>query len=203
MTYLYFIKAYPALYNWTTFPLTTLLEHIWDVCHVPLDEKSHPDPTAVELCSALERALNFMHTGNVSVIATSAMNPLWIGLSVIHDGHPCINPAIVPTFTSSVLVNASRWPRNKSGQVTSASKGSQIRTYGPGHFNVCYLSFHISWICLCALTHMPFKIKMTDKVESVRLCRSSQLKTQKHPKATSFSLPFLLLFIFNIADILL
>ena len=119
-----------------------MLERVWDNAHEALKHGYHPEPTTVELCSALEHALNFMHTGNVSVIATSAMNPLWIGLSVILDGHPCINPTIVPSLTSTRLVNDLQWPRNNKGQPTSASRGAQIRTYSQGHFNVsCFLLF--------------------------------------------------------------
>jgi hypothetical protein len=124
-------------------------------------EGRHPAPTMVELCSTLERALNFMHTGNVSVIATSAMNPLWIGLSLIHDGLPCINPTIVPTITSTVFVVPSQWPHNNKGQPTSASRGAQIRTYGEGHYNVCDLS---------SVVFSGQRIGNTDKVECIRLC---------------------------------
>ena len=129
------MQAFPSLYTWTTYPLVTLLEKVWDSGHAALESGKHPDPTIVELCSCLERALNFMHTGNVSVIATSAMNPLWIGLSLIHDGHPCLNPSIASSI-GAVCVHANQWPRNNKGQPTSASKGSQLRTYGQGHFNV-------------------------------------------------------------------
>ena len=130
-------KAYPALYNWTTFPLTSLIERVWTVGCEYSSSQRNVEPTTLEFCSCLERALNFMHTGNVSVIATSVMNPLWIGLSVIHDGHPCINSHIVPSLTATEFVNPSRWPTNAKGQPASASRCSQIRTYGESHFNVC------------------------------------------------------------------
>ena len=119
-----------------TYPLTCLLEHIWKIGSTAIAKKEHPDPTLVELCSSAERALNFMHTGNVAVIATSAMNPLWIGLSLIHDGLPCFNTSIVPTLGSSILVNKREWPCNSRHQPRSASQCAQIRTYSEGHFNV-------------------------------------------------------------------
>jgi hypothetical protein len=68
------------------------------------------------------------------------MNPLWIGLSIIHDGLPCLNPTIVPTLTSSILVNNQKWPCNSRHQPKSASQGAQIRTYTEGHFNVSVCS---------------------------------------------------------------
>jgi hypothetical protein len=125
------------LYNWTTYPLTTLLSNVWKMGHDAITQKRHPDPVLVELCSALERALNFMHTGNVAVIATSAMNPLWIGLSIIHDGLPCINPAVVPSLTPTVFIEKLRWPFNTRVLPVSASRCAQIRTYGLGQYNVC------------------------------------------------------------------
>jgi hypothetical protein len=129
------------LYNWTTYPLTCLLEHIWKIGSAALARNQHPEPTLVELCSASERALNFMHTGNVSVIATSAMNPLWIGLSIIHDGLPCLNPTIIPTLSSTLMVNTREWPRNTTQQPMSASKCAQIRTYSEGQYNVSFYYF--------------------------------------------------------------
>lgn len=118
------------VYNWTTYPLTCLLEHVWKTGVRALSEERHLEPTLVELCSCLERALNFMHTGNTAVIASSVMNPLWIGLAIIHDGHPCLNSRIIPTLTGSTLVNNAEWPYNKRQEPRSGSKGSQVRQYG-------------------------------------------------------------------------
>lgn len=129
------------VYNWTTYPLTCLLEHVWKTGARALSEERHPEPTLVELCSCLERALNFMHTGNTAVIASSVMNPLWIGLAIIHDGHPCLNSRIIPTLTGSTLVNNAEWPYNKRQEPRSGSKGSQVRQYGESHFKVCLSHF--------------------------------------------------------------
>ncbi|KIL55667.1 hypothetical protein M378DRAFT_17747 [Amanita muscaria Koide BX008] len=131
-------EAYPMLYNWTTYPLTRLLRRVWRVGQAAFTRNEKPCPTLVELCSALERALNFMHTGNVAVIATSAMNPLWIGLSIIHDGHPCLNPSIVPSVMGSTFVNVLQWPLNENRMPKSASRCAQIRTYGEGHYNTFF-----------------------------------------------------------------
>ena len=143
------------LYTWTTYPLTCLLERVWVIGNHTLEQEKHPELTLVEFDSALERALNFMHTGNVAVIATSVMNPLWIGLAIIHDGLPCLNPTIVPTLTSSVFVNSREWPCNTRHQPRSASKGSQLRTYGEGHFNVSKLAW-TSCRTQCFVVHDVF-----------------------------------------------
>jgi hypothetical protein len=81
-----------------------------------------------------------MHTGNVSVIATSAMNPMWIGLSIIHDGLPSFNPRIIQLDVRGLLVvNKAYWPYNSMTQqpITSARK-SQIYVYGHQLANVSH-----------------------------------------------------------------
>jgi hypothetical protein len=131
------------IYTWATYPLTCLLERVWNIGQTALVQTKLPSPTLVELCACLERALNFMHTGNAAVIATSLMNPLWIGLSIIHDGLPCLNPRVIPTLTSSTLVNVAEWPYNHRLEPKSASKGSQLRNYGQAHFKVCVMSLTV------------------------------------------------------------
>jgi hypothetical protein len=74
----YFMTSLSSCY-----PLTCLLECVWDMCKQSLCVQKQPKPTFVELCVSLERALNFMHTGNAAVITTTLMNPLWIGLAIV------------------------------------------------------------------------------------------------------------------------
>ena len=128
------------IYNWTTYPLICLLERVWEKGKKYLEEDRHPRPTLVEFCASLERALNFMHTGNAAVIATSLMNPLWIGLGIIQDGLPCINTKLIPAFLSTLIIDDEVWPYNDKQQPKSASKGSQFRNYGEAHFNVSCMS---------------------------------------------------------------
>lgn len=99
---------------------------------------SKKDPLLVEICSVAERALNYMHTGNAAVIATSVMNPLWIGLAMIQDGLPCFNPRYVVTAHGTrIKVLPEVWPYNKKKhQPLSSSKRSQLLTYGEQYFNV-------------------------------------------------------------------
>jgi hypothetical protein len=124
------------IYNWTSYPLTCLLERVWDMCEQSLRVQKHPRPTFVELCASLERALNFMHTGNAAVITTTLMNPLWIGLAIVQDGLPCLNTRHIPAVSSTLMIIDADWPHNDKHQPMSASKGSQLRHYGEGHFNV-------------------------------------------------------------------
>ncbi len=96
----------------------------------------------VEFCSVLERALNYMHTGNTAVIATTVMNPLWIGRAILKDGFPCLNQNIVQIIDSKYVdIDPKRWPSNyKSNTPHSSSRRSQTLTYGDQHFNVSPVS---------------------------------------------------------------
>jgi hypothetical protein len=106
-----------------------------------MQRRKHPDTLVVEVCSAAERALNYMHTGNTAVIATSVMNPLWIGRSIIKDGLPCFNPDIVNVSQQSghskVVVVSRKWPYDAlKHQPKSCSGKAQMLTYGMEHYNV-------------------------------------------------------------------
>lgn len=92
-----------------------------------------------------ERALNYLHTGNAAVIATTVMNPLWIGRSLIADGLPCFNPEIaVVSKNGPTNVKMELWPYDtQRHRPFTASARSQILTYGENHFNVSISFFHV------------------------------------------------------------
>lgn len=129
---------FPALYKWTTYPLTTLLEEVYAQTGPLFPAEKFKHAMMVEFCSVLERALNFMHTGNTAVIATTVMNPLWIGRAILKDGFPCLNPKIVQIVNSKhVQIDAVQWPQDfRHHRPHSSSRRSQILTYGESHFNV-------------------------------------------------------------------
>jgi hypothetical protein len=85
----------------------------------------------VEMCAVAERALNYMHTGNVAVIATTVMNPLWIGQAIIEDGMPCYNPQMVSIDGSDLArVNRLTWPYDPTThQPRSSARASQLYVY--------------------------------------------------------------------------
>jgi hypothetical protein len=134
----YYYQAFPEVYNWTTYPLTVLLEQMYSQSKSRLATHNMKDTMLVELCSVAERALNYMHTGNAAVIATSVMNPLWIGRAIIQDGMPCINPKYMNIGLSSQLViYAEQWPYNNSKYLPlTCSNRAQTLTYGETHFKV-------------------------------------------------------------------
>lgn len=96
-------------------------------------------PYIVELSSVLERALNVAHTGNVRVIATSLMNPLFVGRSLVDHGTPTLSDHIImgQTANDPVHIPDIKFPRNHTTrQPLTASKRSQIFNYGVQHWEV-------------------------------------------------------------------
>jgi hypothetical protein len=102
-------------------------------------EKKYNHVFMVELASVLERALNFMHTGNTAVIATTVMNPLWIGRAILKDGFPSLNPSKVRIHGSEYIqIDKKQWPTDLTmGNPHSSSRRAQTLTYGESHFSVC------------------------------------------------------------------
>lgn len=113
-----------------TYPLTCIIKALWKHCYERMQEKK-PDALHVEMCSVAERALNYMHTGNVAVIATTIMNPLWIGQAIIQDGMPCYNPQMVTIDGSGVMrANRDMWPYDpNTHQPRSSARASQLYVY--------------------------------------------------------------------------
>ena len=73
-----------------------MLKLIW-VQHKENMEKPAPDPILhhwVELTAALERPLNYAHTGSTKVLTRALMDPLWLGPSLIHDGLPTLSSIV-------------------------------------------------------------------------------------------------------------
>jgi hypothetical protein len=136
-------QAFPQIYNWTSYPLTCAIESLFQQASSN-NAISKKDPFLVEICSVAERALNYLHTGNAAVIATSVMNPLWIGRALIQDGLPCLNPRYVVTSHGSRLKPLPEtWPYNKKKhQPLSSSKRAQVLTYGESYFNASTLISH-------------------------------------------------------------
>lgn len=136
---------YPDCFKWTTYGLTTLLEKLWASQRHVLEEGRQVSPYIVELSSVLERALNVAHTGNVRVIATSLMNPMWIGRSLVDHGTPTFDDRLVMGHTAldPVHIPDVKWPRNETSRLPlSASKRSQVLNYGPQHWEVRITLFY-------------------------------------------------------------
>jgi hypothetical protein len=98
----------------------------------------------VELCSVVEHALNYMHTGNTAAIASSVMTPLWVGKALIADGLPSFKPKVVVLSQGhsdcSVKITEKNWPLDKkSAQPLSSSQATQLFWYNQHHLMLEFL----------------------------------------------------------------
>lgn len=118
-----------------TYPLTVLLELIWSAGH---SDKCLPTVKNIELCSIVERALNFMHTGNTSVLLPRLMGPLWTSLALLKDGWPSFNPRLVQfKDKNSINLLIKRWPFDEKKRVpVSSALAGQTYYYNSDHARV-------------------------------------------------------------------
>lgn len=157
-------QVYPQCFIWTTYALTTLLEKLWLSQRQRLLDGTQISPYMVELASVLERALNVAHTGNVRVIATSLMNPLFVGRSLVDHGTSTFHECVLMGQTSldAVHIPDIQFPRNQVlRQPLTASKRSQIFNYGAHHWEVRIS--HVPHVGYAGMFDMP-------KMRSFRWC---------------------------------
>ncbi|KAI6038200.1 hypothetical protein EDC04DRAFT_2896706 [Pisolithus marmoratus] len=136
----------PQVVEWTTYGVCEALRHLWEKHKWHIEAKSQVPPYIVEITAALERALNFAHTGNARVLSKGLMDPLWLSLSSMLDGLPCVSPLmVIQTFNPmAISVRKSDWPiSSKSGYPEIASRRSFTFNYGHDHLNAYHAIFHI------------------------------------------------------------
>ncbi|KAG2355766.1 hypothetical protein BDR07DRAFT_1381286 [Suillus spraguei] len=113
----------PSLFAWATYPLTTMIDTLWDDNRNSIKENAVLDPRVIEVMSMLERALNYAHTGNARVLCRQLMDRAWISLdSFIAHG--------------SLVGGKTRRP-------LTSSRRSQELTYGTGQYKAYEAHFTI------------------------------------------------------------
>ena len=140
------LQAFPAVYNWMMYPLTVLLDDIW---RTGSWSEGRPSVKTVELCSVVERALNYMHTGNTAVLLTRIMNPLWTSQGLLKDGWPCFNTRLV-NFGNGKQAEwrIKQWLFDRSTRKpTSAAYASQAFYHGAEHARVRLCTLHL-WLAV-------------------------------------------------------
>lgn len=72
------------------------------------------------------------------VLTKGLMDPLWLSLSVIHDGLASISSLLVLSSIdlAPIEIRMKDWPM-KNGQPRISSQRSQIYNYGNEHLEVC------------------------------------------------------------------
>jgi hypothetical protein len=136
------LQVFPNLYKWTTYGITSLLESIWKHSTDLTEPDKKANGYVLELCSALERTLNYMHTGNAKVLSTGLMKPLWLVNSLLQDGMPALWKDIVNVFIDThIHIEESLWPVHpNTGLPYGSSARAQVLTYGQHHYDVSYFT---------------------------------------------------------------
>lgn len=107
----------------------------------------HVSPYILELTSVLERTLNVAHTGNVGVIATTLMDRLYVGRSLVDHGSPTFHECVKMDMSSQdpIRVPDIMWPRHPvTREPFTASRRSQIFNYGVDQWEVSQFTFYHS-----------------------------------------------------------
>lgn len=132
-----------------------MIERTWEAQQATLAKGLVVTPYIVELMCVLERTLNVAHTGNVGVIATSLMNPLWVGRSLVAHGTPTFHPCVKMGHASSqnrVFIPEEQWPRHKQTcQPLTSAKRSLTFNYG-------IQQWEVRLIPLRFMHHTPYPI---------------------------------------------
>ncbi|KAG6370252.1 hypothetical protein JVT61DRAFT_12196 [Boletus reticuloceps] len=145
----------PELFQCATYPLTCLIEKLWKDVEPSLEAGYVVDPCILETMAMLERTLNYGHTGNTRVLTKTLMNQMWLGLSVVQDGLPCIADWFISSAAMSagmITIQKDRWPVHARTRLPlTASQRCQELTYGKGH----YVSYLAAFTIKIAMKHVP------------------------------------------------
>ncbi|KAF8422585.1 hypothetical protein L210DRAFT_852504, partial [Boletus edulis BED1] len=146
-------QVVPELFQCATYPLTCLLEHLWNKHESVLKEGYVVDAFDLEMIAMLERALNYAHTGSSRVLTTMLMDRTWLSLSVVTDGLPCISSSFIHAGSLSsglITIRRDKWPIHPVTRMPlTASQRSQELTYGKAHFLSYLASFAIKLAMKC------------------------------------------------------
>ncbi|KIN99500.1 hypothetical protein M404DRAFT_10368 [Pisolithus tinctorius Marx 270] len=159
----------PHVVEWTTYGLCSMLRHLWKRYNRELQHGRRVPHYVVEITAALERALNFAHTGNARVLSRGVMEPLWLSMSMMLDGIPSISPIISLDFAQgiSIAFNRSDWPTcTRTGYPETCSGRSITYNYGGEELLPYRATFHI----LHAQYTLPPTFEATQRDHATRMC---------------------------------
>lgn len=130
----------PNLFQWTTFPITSLLDAVWSQYERQLDNEPDIDPHVIETVSILERSINYAHTGAARVLTRGLMDVSWLSLGIIFDGLPTLSKhfASHPGLVSgSLTLLPESWPvYTSNNRPLTSSRRVQLCNYGERHYEV-------------------------------------------------------------------
>jgi hypothetical protein len=133
------MQVFPDIYNWVTYGICSLLEIITTQEFNSI-KKGRMSPYTLEFASALERTLAYAHTGNVKVLSSAVMKPLFLARAMVELGMPTILKGVYELpmqGATPFVVNPHAWPltANKRGPAI-CSKASHVFHYGEDHYMV-------------------------------------------------------------------
>ncbi|KAG9309729.1 hypothetical protein JVU11DRAFT_10103 [Chiua virens] len=137
----------PKMIQWTTYPITAMLEIIWEKYEPKLDDRPEIDPQVIKMTSILERCLNYAHTGSAKVLPRGVMDVSWLSLGIIFDGMPTLSKDFAShaaLVAGNLQVIPHAWPVYQATmRPMTSSNRVQVYNYGDSHFETYYASFTI------------------------------------------------------------
>ena len=137
---LYPLQAYPAMFDWVMYPIQVMLEAAWRACEA---ERKSPSPYLVETIALLEQALAYAYIGSAKVLSHAVMEPLFTSQSLIDQGFPTINQAVIrmqvdrKTYQPILTVCQQGWPSVVGRKAPAiCSTGAQQMYYSKSLFDV-------------------------------------------------------------------
>jgi len=128
------LQVLPHIVQWTSYGLCSMLDCLYTRYRSNLKDGVAPEPYWIEVVGALERALNFCHTGNAKVLTKGVMDPLWLSLSCVLDGMPALSDIVSLRYLPSLTVDIRRadWPLSKTtGRPLMTSQRVFQLNFGP------------------------------------------------------------------------
>ncbi|KAF9515149.1 hypothetical protein BS47DRAFT_1391881 [Hydnum rufescens UP504] len=149
---IYTSDAYPALFDWVTYPVQAMLESAWQTVQLS-QAPSFPSPYMIEVIAVLERALAYAYTGSAKLLSRSLMQPLFTSRALVDHGFPMLSQSIVTmkkdrsTNKSFVSVSSSAWPWNQERKApATCSDGAQSVYYSKRLYNVSTAFLISFWV---------------------------------------------------------
>ncbi|KAF9236599.1 hypothetical protein BU15DRAFT_63863 [Melanogaster broomeanus] len=134
----------PSIVEWTTFGLCSVLKKIWTQFSSNMEQWLPIPQYFIELTSALERTLNYAHTGNSKVLTKGLMDPLWLSQGLLYDGLPSLSPLVKTGTLGDIRIEEMDWPVTSKSYPQMSSQRSILINYGQELLQVYEATFNIN-----------------------------------------------------------
>jgi hypothetical protein len=124
------LQIFPDMLKWTTYPIYMVQNAIRQMVAKARQKQELPQPHYVELASVMERVLAYAHTGNRKVLQKELLEPLFLYWSLLEEGAPMLNSAIIPAELSGRICRVDHWPLKSDGRPAQSSTASLTYHFG-------------------------------------------------------------------------